>query len=436
MALFSTSIDKNNLKIYLWISGLIYILFLLAFFIEHEAFSVTHYILFIAVLSIFSWGSVDLKNRGINAYNLFIITYFGIMLLSLLLLSNLQEAKSLYDIYYILFGPLITLAFLYFSERINVKKVKIRFLKVSPNTIALSLLVTLILLKSYIFYTKGIRLISFMHGDFPGGDAFVVPGITGLSNIAFWLLIMMIPFVRFRMKIFIITITIAISILIVKRGDIMREILFLSLLFVYLKKDLLFNKKNLVILFIGALVTINIFSYFGEKRQHSHDADFSIVAMLDSKIDSISFSWIYAYTAINFEVLNTYIYDDSDKIMYPFDILKPAMNLMGMKKEIAIYEGSNWFNRIEGFNAVPYQATFIKDMGMLYIIETIIYSLMLALFILLSRILKAEGVYIFVLTLIAFSFFGAYLLNPQFFYVAIAGLLLNIMILKEGRNSV
>ena len=224
--------------------------------------------------------------------------------------------------------------------------------------------------------------------------------------------------------------------MIVKRGDIMREILFLFLFFVYIKKDLIFNKNNLIKILLVIFISIGVFSYFGEKRQHSHDRNFSIVSMLDSKINSISFSWIYAYTAINFEVLDTYINDNSYKRMYPFDILKPALNLIGKKQEIADYENENWYNRIEGFNAVPYQATFIKDMGVLYIIEVLIYSFILLIFILFARILNAEGVYIFLLMLISFSFFGAYLFNPQFFYVTIAGLLIDIIILKPRNYNV
>lgn len=380
---------------------------------------------------LFSYGIINFLKNGSNSYNVFILFYFGFFTLSLFMLSRHQQSLTLNSFHYVFTGPFIIVFFLYLAENLRIKKIKFAFFQFNPNALALSLLVLLIVLKGFIFFTKGVRLFSFLAGDFPGGEEFTIPIITGLSNVTFWLCIFMVPYVKNSLKILIILSTVVIAILIVKRGDLMREVVFLGLLFFTSHGTSIFNlvKKNIFKILAIITFTVLSFSYIGNQRQ-SYDIEFSINNMLKSEVNNEAFNWFYGYTAFNFQVLNLYIEDERPKSMVPFYASMPIINFFN-KKSIESYAEKDFWMRVEGFNASPFQSKFIKDMGAWYFFECIIYGLLLLVVITLCRSLNSFSVYIFVLMLIAFSFFGAYFFIPQYFYAVFIGILLTSITKKS-----
>ena len=151
---------------------------------------------FITSVIIFSYGVVNFLNYGSNAYNVFILFYFGFFSSSLFMISYHQHYLEWRSLHYIFTGPIIVLIFLYLSENLSIKKIRYSFVRFNPNHLALSLLAVLIAFKGFIFIIKGVRLIAFLNGDFPSGDEYTIPLITGLSNVTFWLVIFMIPYVK------------------------------------------------------------------------------------------------------------------------------------------------------------------------------------------------------------------------------------------------
>lgn len=390
------------------------------------------FLLLISILFIYI-GYIDLKKYKFSAFNLFMIIYFSTLLFNLLTLSNAQEKKTWEDVYYFLFVPLITLSALYYTEHIKVSTIKLKIFKFNANSLAIFLLILFLLLKGYIFYTKGIKLIDFMNGKFFLDEAtYIVPTITGLSNVLFWFLIISLFYVNKKMKFIIIIITTTIAILNVKRGDIIRELIYLILSYIYLNKYRL-NKKIIKKVISFILLMLLAFTYLGEIRQDTRSKNFNINTQIEAKVNNTMLNWIYGYTAMNYDISKKYIDDERPKLMYPFVVLQPITNLIGYKENIVEYYKDTWNYRINGFNAAPYFALFIHDMGGFYFIEGFLYSTILALLILLTKVFQSEGTYVYILMLISFSFFGPYLFNPQMFYTVLIGIFFTQFIKQKAK---
>ncbi|WP_230861035.1 hypothetical protein, partial [Vibrio harveyi] len=112
----------------------------------------------------------------------------------------------------------------------------------------------------------------------PSGDKYSIPGISGVSAVLQWTLLVLVPFVKKRYSIVAIMSIIVLSgILHVKRGDIMRVMLFLSIYSI--SKYLTKNKISIMFIFKCLFVlgfTLFVFSAFGQYRLEARGGDSSI----------------------------------------------------------------------------------------------------------------------------------------------------------------
>lgn len=400
---------------------------------DNNLYSLAGFFMFLYSLLSLEIAFQDIKQYKFNSFNLFMLVFYSSLLANTLTFANIQLEKNWVDVYYFLYVPLITSLFLYYVEHIKIEYINLKVPKINATKLALFLLIIYLILKSYIYMKTGIKLIDFMNGKFfLKEDTYVVPTITGLSNVVQWLLVISLFYVSNKLRIVIITFLVTVAILNVKRGDIIREILFIVLMFIYINKYK-FNRaffRKLMLSFFGLVL---VFAVLGEIRQEARSQNFNINTQIKGKIDNTAFNWIYGYVALNFDVSIKYIKDERKRLMYPFVVLEPISNLIGFKQEIAEYYDYTWNYRLNGFNAAPYFAPFIRDMGMLYFVEGFFYSLILAYLIYLTKILKSEGTYIYILMLVSLSFFGPYLFNPQMFYTVLIGLFYTNFI-KKKRN--
>jgi len=428
---------NNKFAFFTPVAMLVYTFFLLLYNImlvsDDKLYSIAGFFLFVCSILLIEIALYDIKKYKFNAFNLFVLIFFSSLLLNTLTLSNVQSEKNWIDVYYFLYVPMITSLFLYYVEHKKIIYMNVKMPKFDANKLAIFLLMFFIILKSYIYLKTGIRLIDFNNGKFfLEEETYVVPTITGLSNVVQWLLVVSLLYVSNKLRVLIILFIVSVAILNVKRGDIIREVLYIILMYIYINRDR-FNRaffRKIILSFLGLVF---VFTFLGELRQETRSQDFNINTQIQGKIDNTGFNWMYGYIALNFDVAKEYIKDDREKLMYPFVVLQPVNNLIGFKQEILEYYDNTWNYRIYGFNAAPYFSLFIHDMGMLYFIEGIIYSVVLALLILLTKKMKSDGTYIFLLMLLSFSFFGPYLFEPQMFYTIFFGVVYTSFI-KQKRK--
>ncbi|HHP0491582.1 MULTISPECIES: O-antigen polymerase [Vibrio harveyi group] len=352
---------------------------------------------------LFIWAFVSILERNINGVNVFSIFYFGSLFFNTFNLSDKQLYKEPIDMYYFMLAPLIFMYFIYIVEKVKIDiKVFNKFFKPDIDTLYLIFLITYILLKLYIGVKVGFRIMDY--GDvtkIPSGDKYSIPGISGVSAVLQWTLLVLVPFVKKRYSIVAIMSIIVLSgILHVKRGDIMRVMLFLSIYSI--SKYLTKNKISIMFIFKCLFVlgfTLFVFSAFGQYRLEARGGDSSIIlTYLGSRVDSIIIAWIYSYFSFNFEVLKLYF--DIEPIYQISHVLSPFFSFIEPPKVGDV--------SISGFNAATFIAPLVLDMGVFYPIELVLYSIVISIFIFIFKKFRFSGALYFIYTMLALMVFGDY----------------------------
>ena len=389
-------------SIVLLFSGLYFIIV----FDSINKYNIINYFLYLISLVIVLFSINSIKKNNINSYNIFLLFFFGALFLNTINLSEKQFLKTSLDLYYILIAPLILFIFLYVVENIQIKKIKLKSIKIHVDTFYIILLISYIFLKTYIGLKMGFKIEDYSDiSKIVSGTDYVIPGISGISVIIQWALVMLIPFVKKRYSVIgIISIIVFSGILNVKRGDIIRVLLFLIFYSVYMKiyfKQL--DLKNSMKGVIGISLFFTIFIMFGEYRMEARGAEPGlIIEFLGSRIDSVSISWLYSYFAFNFEILQLHYADvPSYEMVHLSELFGSNLSRESIGLETTI----------SGFNAGTFIQPFIQDYGMLYFFEIILFSIILSILVYVSKKLDFIGLYIFILMLMSLLIFGDYIIN-------------------------
>lgn len=353
------------------------------------------------VLLLWALSSVCIDN--INGVNVFVVFYFGSMFFNTFNLSEKQHYRELIDIYYFMLAPLILIFFIYWAERVkvNTRNISIGF-KFEVNKLYLFILSIYISLKLYIGFKVGFRIMDY--GDvtmIPSGDRYTIPGISGVSAVLQWTLLVLVPFVKKRYSALAVVCIIVLSgILHVKRGDIMRVMLFLSIYSI--SKYLSSNKVStsfLIKCFSFLFLILLTFTIFGQYRLAARGGDASVIlTYLGSRVDSVLVAWVYSYFSFNFEVLKLYF--DIEPVYNFTHILSPFISFGDTPTVGGV--------TISGFNAATFIAPIILDFGVFYPIELVFYSLFISLSIVSFRVLGFSGARYFIYTMLALMIFGDY----------------------------
>lgn len=363
----------------------------------------------------------NINKKGVKTYNVFLLSFFACLLLNTTKLSIYQKEKNLLDIYYLLTGPLILSVILYLSER--QKRLKLKSFNLLPVDLTYAVLLGVyILTKLYISSIVGWRIDSFQVGTMLiSGDQMSVPGFSGLAISLQWTLLMLTPSVSKNRRWLCVVFCVALSVfafLHVKRGDIMRMGIFFLALYLFknfqpkIKKTK--NHRNTLRLVAIIAIIIGVFIVTGNLREEARGGDTAeLIYNTGVKIDNPVIAWLYSYFALNVDVL---------KLYYP----KKALGENSALSSMVIGEDTDMVGYdINGFNASTFLRQFIVDYQEWFFFELILFSLILAVLIIVSRSIRNEGMYAFILALIILFPFGNYfqsraMIVAMFFFVVIS----------------
>ncbi|MEG3692849.1 hypothetical protein V5098_06935 [Vibrio coralliirubri] len=275
-------------------------------------------------------------------------------------------------------------------------------IRVDINFFYITLILTYIILRLYIGHNVGYRLFSYDDTTIiPDGEMFVIPGFSGLAITIQWMLLIFSPYVKRKyIAMAVISIIIFSVILHVKRGDFIRLAAFFSIHWLYLNYSKITFKKAIYIS-TGLFSFVALFTIFGEWRLAARGGEPGlIIEYLGSRVDSVLISWIYGYLSFNFEILKLYF--------SPEILLCKQDGVWSLISQSCLLVSEQ---NISGFNAGTYASAFARDFGSFMTVVIFFHSLMIAVFLFISRYLRFFGLYIFVLVLCSLMVFGDYWSN-------------------------
>lgn len=409
---------NRQFKISIFVGLILFLLYPMIVFDSINKYNPVNFLLYAFSLIIILYSIGSIRYQNINTYNIFLLFYFSALFLNALNISTKQFLKDEEDLYFLLVGPIVVFSFLYVFENIKIIAVKFKSLNViNVDLFYIVVLFLYIFLKLYIGMQVGFRITNFDDiSVIESGTKYTLPGISGVSAIMQWLLIIFIPYVKKRYSIIgVISIIVLSGILNVKRGDIIRLAIFIFLYYTFIKIQLKqFNSKKIVQIIAGIFFILIVFTQFGENRMEARGGEAGIiVSYLGSRVDSAFISWIYSYFAFNFEILKFYqTMTPSYEMIHLYDILGEnlARESLGLETSIS------------GFNASTFLSPFILDYGYFYFLEIMLFSLIAGFFVYISRKLNFLGLYIFIMMLMSLMVFGDYLFNRSIFMSMMAAI--------------
>lgn len=403
------------------VAALLYCVY--AAFFAQDSITLVNVLLFCAAMTAMSWGLADMAARGARIANAFAVCFFAVLALNNLNISGLQAKKTLIDVYFFLFGPLIFLCILSLLDRdVHPQRKVFAF---DPNVVTGVLLCLYWLGKLIIFNKTGIKFFASSWAGMTGNE-FVVPGLSGVVEMLMWISLMMIPSLKKGMKVAVAFSALLLSgVLMASRGNMMRIGIYLALCFVYAKRTSLFTKRNVCILVSVFLIGIIGFGIAGDFRQAQRGWDMSqitIGSLLESRTRNNIINWAFAYTGISFDVLKQ-IYIPMEPSGGLSSLLMPLMRLFGGNELVMETVAASTTHGLNGFNASTFLSGFVADLGIWYFGGVALLALLVAFLARCAKCIEATGVYVFLMMLAALCLFGNYYFSPNLFFSIIAALL-------------
>lgn len=409
---------------------------------DNGQISVINLSIFLASLISSDLGIYLFFKWGINNFSVFIILYGISLAVNTFHLSSMQSVKTIEDFYYLFFGGFLFSIFLLWGEKLNKRGIIDTKIYLSADIVANVLLVLYVLLYINIFSRTGIRLFSGKYIS-KQTSSFIIPGASGMAAMLAWVLLMLIPKVKTYKKILIVGITILFSgIFMFKRGDIMRILMFTVLFYIYDNKKKIFSAKFLKRIVFILLSLIIVFFSLGNLRTKMRrngietESDISIDNLIEGNIKMGNAGWIYAYTAINFDVLKLY-YTDSPENKFS-TLLLPIKRISEGNKSVEdfINRPSDLMKRgINGLNGATFLSNYVLDLGILFILEIAVLGFIVAFLIRITKYYSCTGPYIFILLLTAITVMGDYYTVPNYVYSLCVGIVLDVFTIKRANYN-
>lgn len=399
--------------------------------------SINFYDAFIFACSIFIvfLAINNMDQIGIKFVNIFSISYFGAIALNSLKLSIFQDNKNFIDLYYFFIGPLLfVLIILYFENKTPKIYKRIKILPVmTEEKLTFMLLFAYLVIKIYIISQTGIRLID-NNWDDTRLDLYIIPGMSALSDILMYVLLMEIPMIKSkRVKLVVVTLIILMSgILMAKRGNIVRIFIYLFFYVLYnFKNKISLKNKFLVLIFI--VVFFISFASIGNYRQKMRGIDNvnNIISQnLGVNLGNPVFNWMYAYVGLNHDVMKQIYYEYPNTFSFK-GLYLPLGRLIFGNQWVGNYYDYYKTHGINGFNASTFLSFYIADWGQLYFICLMIYGVILGFILRLCISLRYHGGYIFLITFGSLLFFGNSFISPTVFFSIIIGIFFRFFIYSK-----
>ncbi len=369
--------------------------------IKYNLYNVFDYLLFLISIPFLIFGVLDLNKNSINSYNLFSIIYSFLLMINSLHISYLQEDKNIFSIFVLISPMIISIFLLFFIENFstNLKLKKINL--INFDFIFYLLFFVYIVLQFYIFATVGFRFEYYLQGEFgaSGLEHFTVEGISGLLLVLKWTVVALSLKMTPKARNITFILMVILSILSMVRGDVIRLAIIYFIFTIYNNRKV--NKRYMILLFVFLLI---MFVELGNLRSSlGGRIPFDISIMLQSVIYNDYVSWLYAYTAINFDVLLEY------------ENFKAGSSFFNN-----LFNGIDWSiysqPHLNGLNAGTIFSFALNGSTdfVSYLFKVTLLIIMYSVLVLIALATKNISLYIMLISLNLLSIFGNYLFNKYF----------------------
>lgn len=368
-------------------------------------------------------------SHGVRVWSVFLVVWFAFLAFNSLNISEMQIGKSMGDLYYYVFLPLLFAAVLapaeqceipFFSEVRNSARIGFGLL----DAIALLVILAYIVLRVDSIEQTGVRFLT------PGFGAESPEKIgadgsgSGLVSLLMWLVILLgsnaqSKFVRYLSM----AVIGASCLLFLKRGVVVKVVLYFVLFYLGKRGVEAFSKKGFAVFLVAVIVGCGVFALWGDARQHARGAssDYSISAKIESRIDNDVVSWVYAYTSLNYDVLKQCYIDQTPTGEFE-ELLKPVNRIVLGEK---MYEGSeeDGVRRdLNGFNAPTFLGPFVEESGPLACFSILLLGLVVRITIALSLRVGSAGVYYLTMATASLALFSNSFTSPYIVYAIMISL--------------
>jgi hypothetical protein len=374
-----------------------------------EKWTLINFIIYSVSLLIAIFCFISIHSSRASAWSLFGICYFLSLWLNSLQLSEFQVEKTVFDLYIMISGPLVFLLMLMFIEKIKVVPFQTQFKFFELNFLYIGFIFSYIILSLYIHSLVGWRLDAIQeHNKIISGDEFVVPVFSGLWAVISWIMVILAPHAKKRYAAIAIFLIIVFSgILHVKRGDIIRILLFFIVYLLATKQDFFQQAKGKRSLIIALIImSVVLFVLFGQWRlaQSGNNAQ-TIIDITGVRIESAYVAWIFGYIIVQFDVFSL---STSALVSFPYSMNDLQILFSPISTALALDDP---LIPINGFNAGTAFWSFYRDYGSLFFIEMFVFWLVISSLLLLSKKTNCKGAYCFTCLLCALMVFGNYFSN-------------------------
>lgn len=432
---------KANRKILGYAAGVLF-LYLLYYgwfilYIPTGKMDIANIFIFVVSLLLVVFG-VHLLKKEFSITGFFLVTYFLTLAVNNLNLNIYQEYKTFQDMYFFFGGGILFAA----VTSIRFKKlVKIPSFGFDIQWVAIGISLLYIALQVRIFMETGIRFVSDEWSSIYS-DNYVIPGLSGVTEVLRWCSLMFIADSKNKYyKIFFVLSAIIATILNAKRGDAMRILIFLGVLYFY-KIDYSQKKKIMLKIIASILAILCIHSGWGAYREMKRGAsEYAVVHHNKRNITNNEFiRWVYGYSAMSFETLKQAYIENPYENNFGIGALKsPFIRITGGNE--AILEEEAKYHDISmrgGANAATFLCRFVKDGGYFFFVGVTILGIYIAFLESICRSNQLVGGHAFLLMLTFISQFGNYYVYPSYFYAIhlyiVFALLLSKKPLKEKED--
>ncbi len=346
----------------------------------------------------------SIYHHSIKSWNIFGLFYFFSLWVNCFQLSDFQVEKTLFDFFAMFLGPLLFLLLLFSVEKIKVAPFNVKINLINLNFVYFVGVVSYCLICLHIGKTAGWRILAIQEEHrIISGNEFVVPYFSALRSILSWILVILAPYAKKRYAIIALAAIVVFSVILqVKRGDLIRILLFGGIYFIYQAKGMHNKKVKYGILGLVAL-TIIIFVLFGQWRIAQSGNNWQTINQITGiKFNSAFLAWLFGYLIIQFDVFSL----SSSFLFFPNYKMEELWKLVAPS-----YSAQEWIVPINGFNAGTAFWGFVRDYGGFFIIEMFIFGFIINGLILLSKKTDCKGAYCFVCMLCALLVTGNYFTN-------------------------
>ena len=402
---------------------------IISFGIRHSRNDYYNIITFFFSVFLFLYGLTHFLKNGLQISNAFLISFYFFLALNCFNVSLLQKPKTLTDIYFYFFGPLMFYLIINYLEKATIK-LKYVNIKLSYELVCKGFLIMFIALYGYIFKTKGIRFFSNTLKS-EQQSLYVVSGISGLIDVLAWLLLMLSFSTKKKvLKILMILCPILFTFFSASRTLTMRMLIFMGCYVFYSKGKKAANSKSIfraMFFGVGVIVGFGVWGNYREKV--SGFMTISISAALQSVSNNTIFDWLYAYSAFNYDVIKQVVIEKN----FPFRfraLLRPILRVVGGSSAIGQYNKivSSEVGSIKGFNGSTFLLHPIFELKYFYFIELFILAVIVAIMAKISKTLNFRGGYVYYIMASVMTVFGEYYLDINGFYAVVMGIIICYLI--------